>query len=112
MMKRQQGAGESNVNLNTIMQSDLMSRISASALATEKTAESQAVLDVAGMNYGEARYVMDRELFPNRIIVGTETFPTRIDANWKLVKDNSHVIGDFTWTGWDYLGEAGIGRVD
>src|SRR5439155_2264127 len=22
-----------------------------------------------------------------------------------------HVIGDFTWTGWDYLGEAGIGRV-
>jgi len=22
------------------------------------------------------------------------------------------VIGDFTWTGWDYLGEAGIGRVD
>ena len=25
---------------------------------------------------------------------------------------NPHVIGDFTWTGWDYLGEAGIGRVD
>jgi hypothetical protein len=22
------------------------------------------------------------------------------------------VIGDFTWTGWDYLGEAGIGRID
>ena len=22
------------------------------------------------------------------------------------------MIGDFTWTGWDYLGEAGIGRVD
>ena len=21
------------------------------------------------------------------------------------------MIGDFTWTGWDYLGEAGIGRV-
>lgn len=21
-----------------------------------------------------------------------------------------HVIGDFTWTGWDYLGEAGVGR--
>ena len=24
--------------------------------------------------------------------------------------ENPHVIGDFTWTGWDYLGEAGIGR--
>ena len=27
-------------------------------------------------------------------------------------RSNPHVIGDFTWTGWDYLGEAGIGRVD
>ncbi|WP_261305068.1 DUF4982 domain-containing protein [Paenibacillus andongensis] len=24
---------------------------------------------------------------------------------------NSHLISDFTWTGWDYLGEAGVGRV-
>ena len=23
----------------------------------------------------------------------------------------AHVIGDFTWTGWDYLGEVGLGRV-
>ena len=23
-----------------------------------------------------------------------------------------NVIGDFTWTGWDYLGEAGIGRIE
>ena len=29
---------------------------------------------------------------------------------WRQVRDNPHVIGDFTWTGWDYLGEAGIGR--
>ena len=53
-----------------------------------------------------------RELFPNRIIVGSETFPDDIDELWRLVRDNPHVIGDFTWTGWDYLGEAGIGRVD
>jgi len=26
------------------------------------------------------------------------------------VMNNSHVIGDFTWVGWDYLGEVGIGR--
>ena len=32
-------------------------------------------------------------------------------SNWRLVQDNPHVIGDFTWTGWDYLGEVGIGRV-
>lgn len=28
---------------------------------------------------------------------------------WNIVENNSHVIGDFTWTGYDYLGEAGIG---
>ncbi len=27
-----------------------------------------------------------------------------------LVTENAHVIGDFTWTGFDYLGEVGIGR--
>ena len=68
------------------------------------------MLDIAGINYAEARYVLDRDLFPNRIIVGSETFPTRIDGNWRLVKQYPNVIGDFTWTGWDYLGEAGIGR--
>ncbi|MFZ8499119.1 glycoside hydrolase family 2 protein, partial [Staphylococcus aureus] len=49
---------------------------------------------------------------PNRVIVGSETFPERIGALWPLVSSLPHVIGDFTWTGWDYLGEAGIGRVD
>jgi len=76
----------------------------------ERTAESYDVLDVAGMNYMEARYELDREFFPRRVIVGSETFADRIDRLWRLVRDNPHVIGDFTWTGWDYLGEAGIGR--
>jgi len=73
------------------------------------------------MNYMGARYELDRELFPRRVIVGSETFPNRvvvgsetfaadIDRLWRLVQDNPHVIGDFTWTGWDYLGEVGIGR--
>ena len=38
--------------------------------------------------------------------------PSKIDVMWGLVTRLPHVIGDFTWTGWDYLGEAGIGRVD
>ncbi|WP_416957999.1 glycoside hydrolase family 2 TIM barrel-domain containing protein [Streptomyces sp. Agncl-13] len=98
--------------INTLMADagDMMNAISASALVTEKTAESFAVLDVAGMNYAEARYTLDRDLFPNRVILGTETFSTRIDGNWRLVEQLGHVIGDFTWTGWDYLGEVGIGR--
>ena len=31
--------------------------------------------------------------------------------SWQWAADNTWVIGDFIWTGWDYLGESGIGRV-
>ncbi len=104
-------AGE-GAGINTLManMADAMNALGASGLVTDRTAESFSVLDVAGMNYMESRYGQDRELFPNRIILGTETFPTHIDGNWRLVRQYGHVIGDFTWTGWDYLGEAGIGR--
>ncbi|MEU1515126.1 glycoside hydrolase family 2 TIM barrel-domain containing protein [Streptomyces sp. NPDC005811] len=105
-------AAKDGVGINTLMAEadDAMNTVSSSELVTERTAESFAVLDVAGMNYAEGRYALDRDLFPNRIILGTETFPTHIDGNWELVKQYGHVIGDFTWTGWDYLGEVGIGR--
>ena len=112
-MMKQRGADGGAGGVNDLMGNagDFMNQVSASPLVTEKTAESFSVLDVAGINYGDGRYAIDRELFPNRIIVGTETFPTHIDVNWKLVNELPHVIGDFTWTGWDYLGESGIGRV-
>ncbi|MDT0234844.1 glycoside hydrolase family 2 TIM barrel-domain containing protein [Curtobacterium sp. BRB10] len=90
---------------------DFMNQVSASPQVTAKTAEAFSVLDVAGMNYGDARYAMDRDLYPNRIILGTETFPSHIAVNWGLVEEFDHVLGDFTWTGWDYLGEAGAGRI-
>ncbi|MFC5752721.1 glycoside hydrolase family 2 TIM barrel-domain containing protein [Actinomadura rugatobispora] len=111
MMREKDGAEEGR-GINTMMADvgDAMDRVSSSELVTRRTAESFGVLDVAGMNYSEGRYAQDRDLFPNRIIVGTETFPTRIDGNWRLVREHGHVIGDFTWTGWDYLGEVGIGR--
>jgi beta-galactosidase len=101
-----------DAGLNALMAdpADMMNAISSSELVTRRTAESFSVLDVAGVNYAEARYDLDRDLFPNRIIVGSETFPTRIDGNWRLVKQHANVIGDFTWTGWDYLGEVGVGR--
>ncbi len=84
--------------------------LNAAAFVTSRTAESFAILDVAGMNYGEARYEMDEELFPNRVIMGTETFPNQAALSWGLVERLPHVIGDFTWTGFDYLGEVGLGR--
>lgn len=112
MQQRGSETVDENSGINTVMTDvgDLMNMIGSSEAVTHKTAESFGVLDVAGMNYLESRYASDRELFPNRLIIGTETFPTRIDRLWALVREHPHVLGDFTWTGWDYLGEVGIGR--
>lgn len=112
MSQQAPGGVEDGTGINAFMAdpAQAMDAIATSDLVTNRTAESFAVLDVAGVNYAEGRYALDRELFPNRILLGTETFPTRIDGNWRQVLQYSHVIGDFTWTGWDYLGEVGIGR--
>jgi len=72
------------------------------------TKGSYATVDVAGYNYMAGRYAKDRILYPDRVIVGSETFPPEIAKNWRLVKKLPHVIGDFCWAGWDYLGEAGL----
>jgi beta-galactosidase len=106
-------AAESEGGVNGLMNSaaDFMGQVNASPMVTAKTEESFSVLDVAGLNYGDSRYLMDKELYPDRILVGSETFPPGIAKFWRLVQDNPQILGDFTWTGWDYLGEVGIGRV-
>jgi beta-galactosidase len=43
-------------------------------------------------------------------MAGTESFPLEAFENWDAVLRLPYVIGDFVWTGWDYLGESGIGR--
>ncbi|MFS0776706.1 glycoside hydrolase family 2 TIM barrel-domain containing protein [Neobacillus sp. 3P2-tot-E-2] len=67
-------------------------------------------LDVVGYNYLDSRYEEDGIKFPDRLICGTESYPKMMAAVWKKVKENPHVIGDFTWTAIDYIGESGIGR--
>ncbi len=67
------------------------------------------VLDISGYNYGSGRYKIDGKNHPERLIVGSETLPQNIAKNWKMVEKYSNLCGDFMWTAWDYLGEAGIG---
>ena len=67
-------------------------------------------LDVVGYNYMEDLYEKSHERFPDRVILGSENFPKDIGFRWPLVESLPYVIGDFTWTGWDYIGEAGIGK--
>lgn len=78
-------------------------------ILTERFEESSSALDVPGFNYLTGRHLLEHELNPNKAILGAETYPSEIVRLWKLVKQYPHIIGDYTWTGYDYLGEAGIG---
>lgn len=71
-----------------------------------------ASLDVGGYNYQWKQYRPDHERHPRRMMIGTESFPMEALDNWNLVEEESYVLGDFVWTSLDYLGEAGIGRVE
>jgi beta-galactosidase len=66
--------------------------------------EYPGVLDVVGYNYTEYRYAMDHKLYPDRILYGSENGHSFRD--WKAVRDNEYIFGQFLWTGIDYLGEA------
>lgn len=66
-------------------------------------------LDIAGYNYGNRRYSVDAKDHPDRVVIGTETYSYSLSENWKQVELLPYLIGDFMWTAWDYIGEAGIG---
>jgi beta-galactosidase len=63
-----------------------------------------SLLDVTGYNYQEANYARDHQFYPERIILGTEN--SRTATAWEAVARNNWVVGQFLWTGIDYLGEA------
>ena len=102
---------QSGVNTQMAMWAQLKDRMMQAPMVTDVMEEVCAPLDVAGYNYLEPRYITDHELSPNRVIVGSETYITAIGWGWPMIENHGHLIGDFTWTGWDYLGEVGIGRV-
>lgn len=74
---------------------------------TEKYMEP---LDIVGYNYRYTTYQEDHERYPNRVIWGSEAHAVHFYESWQEVKNNPYIIGDFTWTAYDNLGEAGTGR--
>jgi Glycosyl hydrolases family 2, TIM barrel domain/Glycoside hydrolase family 2 C-terminal domain 5/Domain of unknown function (DUF4982)/Glycosyl hydrolases family 2, sugar binding domain/Glycosyl hydrolases family 2 len=88
----------------------IMHLISRLPQADKLSRGSFAQVDVAGYNYAGSRYQVDAKRYPERVIVGSETMPGDIAKNWAKVNKLPNVVGDFVWTGWDYLGEAGIGN--
>jgi beta-galactosidase len=43
-------------------------------------------------------------------MAGTESFPKEAWINWRMAVEKPYIIGDFVWTGMDYIGEVGIGN--
>lgn len=104
-------ASAKKVDINDFMTvlAEHMEKIVRHAKVTERIEEAFSHLDVCGYNYMDGRYEQDMEDYPNRVILGSETNPPKIAQLWSYTQKNAACLGDFTWTGWDYIGESGIG---
>ena len=74
-----------------------------------KTRDAFANMDIAGYNYGIYRYKHDLKKYPQRLILGSETFCNDAYKFRELVKQEPRLVGDFVWAGMDYLGEVMVG---
>ena len=77
-----------------------------------KTKDAFANMDIAGYNYGLFRYKHDLKKYPQRLILGTETFCKDAYSFWEIAKKNKRILGDFVWSGWEYIGETGDGAAE
>ena len=74
-----------------------------------KTRDAFANMDIAGYNYGIYRYKHDLKKYPQRLIMGSETFCNDAYKFRELAKQEPRLVGDFVWAGMDYLGEVMVG---
>ena len=77
-----------------------------------ETKDAFANMDIAGYNYGLFRYKHDLKKYPQRLILGTETFCKDAYSFWEIAKKNKRILGDFVWSGWEYIGETGDGAAE
>jgi beta-galactosidase len=75
-----------------------------------------ATLDISGYNYSaggdhgqKSIFEKDHERVPDRIMYCAESYPLEAYDAWMDAVKYPYVLGDFVWTGFDYLGEASIG---
>ena len=103
--------GPSSTEFN-MMAADMGQQMVMAAASDDADAATSPVLDlldIAGYNYAQSRYPLEGEKHPDRVVVGSETFPYDLAGNWRMVEQYPFLVGDFMWTAWDYLGEVGLG---
>ncbi len=96
-------------NLAGLFGSEFMKRGATLPACDRRTRDAFANMDVAGYNYGIYRYEHDLRKYPERLIVGSETFCSDAYRFYELARREPRLLGDFVWAGMDYLGELGIG---
>jgi beta-galactosidase len=96
-------------NMAGILGADFMKTGAALPFCDWVTKDAFAAMDVAGYNYGIKRYKHDLKKYPNRLILGSETFCNDAYRFRELAKREPRLIGDFVWAGMDYIGETGVG---
>lgn len=110
---REEGAGSgltgSQLANVLLTQMDNLMKIFGNEGAMKKRNDIMAPLDIVGYNYGTYLYKKQHKDYPDRVLIGSESFPKKVYENWQMVKEMPWVTGDFLWTGWDYLGECGCG---
>ena len=72
-------------------------------------------VDVCGYNYqnlsasGKGNFKKNHEEFPGRIMYQSESMNMKFFGDWMNITSTKYILGDFVWTGVDYLGEVGCG---
>jgi hypothetical protein len=100
--------GELSKELVTVAKQADSTRPITAALAgvvMSNTTTYPANLDIVGYNYQEYRYADDHKAYPQRIIYGSEN--GRSPDAWAAVDTSKNIFGQFLWTGFDFMGEAG-----
>lgn len=106
--KKQKQVGSAEVNEVLTMLAKLQESITPENLEA-LIGESVSYADIVGYNYGHNLYEGTHKMRPDRVILSSETFPSKMASNLDMAEKHAYVIGDFMWTAWDYLGEAGVG---
>ncbi len=111
--KKKKAVGSEFYNRLACMMGDKFMKFGATLYPCDvKTRDAFANMDLAGYNYGIWRYKKDMRKYPDRLILGSETFCKDAWLFWNIAKENPPIIGDFVWAGMDYIGETGAGAFE
>ena len=96
---RTEGGADALNGMMAVLSGPLADRMATSPVLSGLLEETASGMDITGYNYLTALHAAEKEFHPNRVVIGSETFPGDIVRLWDVVKKNDHVIGDMTWTG-------------